>query len=161
MIKKTASPMSAGTRMTRSGREKRIPHSIFAIGSWSTSFPRALPKLGAAAEGAGTWVPCLDADLRSRRSFDDPLELREVAGRFVVRPPGRRTLVGATLQLADVRLRLAAYQSCTLGQVELDLEAAHRASFHGPVGHARREPAGVLQDEPHEVRVVAELLHVE
>src|SRR6476661_6738300 len=104
-------------------------------------------------------MPRLDADLRTRRRFDDPLELREVAGRFVVRPPGRRTLVGAALQLAHVGLRLAAHQSRALGQVDLDLEAAHGTSLDRPVGHARREPAGILQDEPHEVRALAELLY--
>src|SRR5580765_4405417 len=121
----------------------------------------ALLELDAAADGAGTWMPRLDADLRTRRRFDDPLKLREVAGRFVVRPPGRRTLVGAALQLADVGLRLAAHQSRAVGQVDLDLEAAHGTSLNRPVRHARRKPAGVLQDEPHEVRALAELLNVE
>jgi hypothetical protein len=37
-----------------------------------------------AANGAGAGMPGFDADLGSCRRFDDPLELDEVARRFVV-----------------------------------------------------------------------------
>src|SRR5262249_43880465 len=101
------------------------------------------------------------ADPRPGGRLDAPLELRQVGARLVVPPPCRRALLDAPLELAPLGLDLAADEACARRQLELHLEVAYGMSFERFLGHVRRQPAGVLQDEANEERALPQLLDVE
>src|SRR6266516_4468136 len=113
------------------------------------------------SNGPGPLMACLDPDLRPRRSFDDPLELDEVTGGFVVRPPGGRALVGPALQLSCLGLDFTADEPGALRQLDLDLEIPNGLPFQSFLRHVRRQPAGVLQYEADQERALPQLLDVE
>jgi len=102
-----------------------------------------------------------DPDLGACRSFDDPLELDEVTGGFIVRPPGGRTLVGPALQLSCLRLDVAADEPGALRQLDLDLEIPNGPPFQSFLRHVGGQPAGVLQHEADQERALPHLLDVE
>src|SRR6266566_1294548 len=113
------------------------------------------------SNGPGPLMACLDPDLRPRRRFNDPLELDEVTGGFVVRPPGGRALVGPAPQLTCLRLDVTADEPGALRQLELDLEITNGLPFQSFFRHVCRQPAGVLQYEPDQERALPQLFDVE
>src|SRR5437667_191296 len=144
----TPGPISAGSTKRRSLTAARLG-------------PLRLLQGHSMSNGPGPLMACLDPDLRPRRRFNDPLELDEVTGGFVVRPPGGRALVGPAPQLTCLRLDVTADEPGALRQLELDLEITNSLPFQSFFRHVCRQPAGVLQYEPDQERALPQLLDVE
>src|SRR5262249_4156786 len=144
----------ASRRMPPRPSERRLGLSALPPpAGGATRFPRSREQLlqrHAAADRAGALMARLDPDLRASGSLDHPLELPEVGGRLLFRPPGRRTLLDAAFELAGRRLHLASHQPRAFRQLELDLELAHGLPLERFLRDVRRQPTGVLQHEPHE-----------
>src|SRR5919201_1964683 len=106
-------------------------------------------------------MPRREPDLSPGGSLYHPLELAEVARRFVVGPPRRGPLVDASLELSGLGLLLAANEPRVVGELELHLDVTHRLALDRLLCDARRQPPGVLQHEPDEERGLPQPLDVE
>src|SRR4029453_17095831 len=127
----------------------------------SCSSRRELLQCQLAPERPGPLVPRLEADRGAPRRLHDPLDLRPVARRVIRSPPEHRTPVHPAVELADLDLPLAADDPAAFRQRDLPLERPPPLPLARLLGHARREPTGVLEDEPDEPAVITERLGVE